>query len=240
MIVETKLWRNSQMWHEVVAQLLDYVAALSRMNYNAFEAAVSRGQDASARIYDLVRDHPEALDEPLFVDAVANNLRRGRMLAIVLGDGIRTETEALADLLQGHADAHFAFALIELAVWETAKGERLIRPGTLAKTVMIERGIVRVERGDVSILPVPKQEQIGAQSISSANFWDAIAKRNPVLPGAIKSFLAALEPLGVYAELKANLSINFCHPARRGLREAFAYECKEGRYLRPCFDRTSG
>ncbi|WP_266019677.1 PDDEXK family nuclease [Brucella intermedia] len=228
-IVETKLWRNSQMRREVVAQLLDYVAALSRMNYDAFEAAVSRGQDASARIYDLVRDHPEALDEPLFVDAVANNLRRGRMLAIVLGDGIRTETEALADLLQGHAGAHFTFALVELAVWKTAKGERLIIPGTLAKTVMIERGIVRVERGDVSILPVPKQEQIGAQSISSANFWDAIAKRDPVLPGAIKSFLAALEPLGVYAELKASLNIK-ADLSERKKPINFGYITKNGQF----------
>jgi hypothetical protein len=83
-VVETKLWRNSQMRREVVAQALDYVAALSAMTYEAFERAVSRGSRAPVRLYDLVCDHPEALEEAEFIDAVARNLARGRMLAIVL------------------------------------------------------------------------------------------------------------------------------------------------------------
>src|SRR3546814_13116275 len=91
------------MRREVVAQALDYVAALSRMGYEAFETAVTRGQQAPTRLYDLVHGHPEALDEAEFIDAVSLNLRLGRMLAIVLGDGIRTETEALCDLLQSHS-----------------------------------------------------------------------------------------------------------------------------------------
>src|SRR3546814_9582121 len=49
-LVETKLWRNSQMRREVVAQALDYVAALSRMGYEAFETAVTRGQQAPTQI----------------------------------------------------------------------------------------------------------------------------------------------------------------------------------------------
>lgn len=60
---------------------------------------------APRRLYDLVRDYPEALEEAEFIDAVSLNLRRGRMLVIVLGDGIRAETEALSDLLQSHAGA---------------------------------------------------------------------------------------------------------------------------------------
>src|SRR3546814_13674822 len=74
-LVETKLWRNSQMRREVVAQALDYVAALSRMGYEAFETAVTRGQQAPTRLYDLVHGHPEALDEAEFIDAVSLNLR---------------------------------------------------------------------------------------------------------------------------------------------------------------------
>src|SRR3546814_13169901 len=93
-LVETKLWRNSQMRREVVAQALDYVAALSRMGYEAFETAVTRGQQAPTRIYDLVHGHPEALAEAEFIDAASLNLRPGRMLASVLGDGIRNEAEA--------------------------------------------------------------------------------------------------------------------------------------------------
>src|SRR3546814_19642266 len=74
----------------------------------------------------LVHGHPEALDEAEFIDAVSLNLRLGRMLAIVLGDGIRTETEALCDLLQSHAGAHFTFALVELATWQNRSEERRV------------------------------------------------------------------------------------------------------------------
>jgi hypothetical protein len=205
-LVETKLWRNSQMRREVVAQALDYVAALGRMGYDAFEAAVARGQQAPGRLYDLVRDHPEALEEAEFIDSVSLNLRRGRMLAIVLGDGIRTETEALSDLLQSHAGAHFTFALVELATWRSPAGDILAAPSTLAKTVMIERGVVRVEDGAATVHPIPAAAQKGPQSISSADFWEKMAERNPVLPGAVRSFLSALEPLGVYPDLKASLN----------------------------------
>lgn len=113
-LVETKLWRNSQMRREVVAQALDYVAALGSMGYEALQAAVALGLGAPTALYDLVRDHPDALAEAEFIDAVALNLRRGRLVAIVLGDGIRAETELLAGLLQSHAGAHFTFALVDV------------------------------------------------------------------------------------------------------------------------------
>lgn len=214
MLVETKLWRNNQMRREVVAQTLDYVAALSRIGYEAFEAAIQRGQNSPKQLFNLVRDHPEALEESSFIDAVSNNLRRGRMVAIALGDGIRTETESLAQLLQSHAGAHFTFALVELSVWKNAIGDLLVVPGTLAKTVMIERGIVRVEQGVATIHPLPRQEQLGPQSITSTDFWETIAARNAALPALIHDLLAKLEPLGVYSDLKASLSLKVDLPER--------------------------
>lgn len=213
-LVEAKLWRNSQMRREVVAQVLDYVAALTKMGYEGFEAAIRRGNGAPERLFDLVRDHPEALSEAAFIDAVSNNLRRGRMLAVALGDGIRTETEALAQFLQSHAGAHFTFALVELSVWRNATGDLLVVPSTLARTVMIERGIVRLEHGAVSVHPVPQEEQLGPQSLSSSDFWEAIGRRDPRLPGVLHDFLAALEPLGVYPDLKASLNLKADLPDR--------------------------
>ncbi len=207
-LVETKLWRNSQMRREVVAQALDYVAALGSMSFEAFEGAVARGQMAPRTLHNLVANHPEALEEDEFVDAIALNLRRGRMLVIVLGDGIRAETELLGDLLQSHAGSHFTFALVELATWRNnGTGDILAVPSTLAKTVMIERGIVRIDQGAVTISPIPKEAQSGPQSISMSDFWDKMALRASGLPAAIRSFLVALEPLGVYPDLKASLNI---------------------------------
>ena len=207
-LVETKLWRNSQMRREVVGQVLDYVAALTSMSFEVFEAAVVRGQSAPKRLYDLVADNPEALDEPAFIDAVSLNLQRGRMLAIVLGDGIRSETDTLSSLLQSHAGAHFTFALVELATWRNSEtGDILAIPSTLAQTVMIERGIVRIEQGRAVIGPVPQDAPQKAQSISMAQFWEKLAEQGPALPVAVRAFLTALEPLGVYADFKASLNL---------------------------------
>jgi len=229
-LVETKLWHNSQMRREVVAQALDYVSALTSMSYEQFEQAAARGMGAPARLFDLVADHPEALDEPGFIDAVAGNLRRGRMLVLVLGDGIRTETEALSDLLQSHAGAHFTFALVELATWRTTSGAILAVPDVLTKTVMIERGIVRVEGTGVIVDPVPIEAKTRAQSISMSDFMGLMAERNAALPRAINGLLDALEPLGVYPELKASLNLKLDVPDLD--RPAnFGYIDKQGRFL---------
>lgn len=214
MLVETKLWRNSEIRREVVAQAIDYVAALTAMSYSEFEAAVAKGEHGPGRLYDLVAQHPEALEEPDFTDAVSLNLSRGRLVVIVLGDGIRTETEALSELLQSHAGAHFTFALVELGTWQSASGEILAVPSTLAKTVMIERGIVRIEDGNVKVAPVPQEPGARPQSITMSDFWAKMAEREPGLPHAIQAFLDDLDPLGVYPDLKASLNIKVDLPER--------------------------
>lgn len=205
--VETKLWRNTEMRREVVAQVLDYVSALTAMSFEEFQTVVSKGEKAPKRLYDLMADNPEALPEAEFIDAVSNNLRRGRMLAMVLGDGIRSETEALAALLQSHAGAHFTFALVEVAIWQKSDGSILAIPSTLAKTVMIERGIVRIEGSGVRVDPLPPEAKARAQSISMSDFMAKMAERDPRLPDAINAMLEALEPLGVSPDLKQTLNL---------------------------------
>lgn len=232
-LVETKLWRNNEIRREVVAQALDYVAALTAMSFEQFEQAVARGQGAPKRIHDLFANNPEALDEPAFIDAVTVNLRRGRMLVLVLGDGIRTETEALANLLQSHAGAHFTFALVELATWRTDTGAILAVPDVLARTVMIERGIVRIECPGVTVAPVPIEAKARAQSISMSDFMAIMAQRNPALPAAINAMLDALEPYGVYPELRASLNLKLDSPVLN--RPAnFGYITKGGKFWTDC------
>ncbi len=57
--VETKLWRNGESRREVVAQALDYVAALTAMTFEEFQAVTAKGEQAPKRLYDLVKDNPE-------------------------------------------------------------------------------------------------------------------------------------------------------------------------------------
>lgn len=228
-LVETKLWRNNEIRREVVAQALDYVSALTAMSFAEFERAVAKGQGAPRRLFDLVAEQPDRLEEAAFIDAVANNLRRGRMLVMVLGDGIRSETELLSGLLQSHAGAHFTFALVELATWQTPDGTLLVVPSTLAKTVMIERGVVRIEQAGVRIEPVPQEAGPAAQSLSMSDFMQSMAQRDPALPKAIYGFIDTVEPLGIYPELKATLSFkadlpNLARPINLG------YITKDGKF----------
>ncbi len=209
-LVETKLWANAQARREVVAQSLDYVAALTTMDHGMLEHAVTQADGwRGGTLYDLVRDHPEAPEELEFVDAVTHNLRRGRMLVLVVGEGIRQEAETLASLLQNHAGAHFTFALVELATWRNpATGDILCVPDTLARTVMIERGVVVVKDG-VALVVAPASVTVAprAASLTDVMFYERLAKIGPELPAAIQAFLALVEPLGVYPDIRASLNL---------------------------------
>ncbi len=213
-LVEAKLWRNPQARREVVAQALDYVAALTGMDYEAFEAACRKGRGmAAATLYDVVADHPDALPEAGFIDAVSRNLARGRLLLIALGDGIRSEAQALASLLQGHAGAHFTFALVELAIWRhPGTGDLIALPGTLACTEMITRGVVSIENGQAMVRAVPDTLPSRPGSISQELFYEELARIDPHLPGNLQAFIAGLEPLGVYIDLKGALNLKFDPP----------------------------
>lgn len=215
-LVEVKLWANPQARREVVAQTLDYVAALGRMSYEDLETAVLRASNGEPRptsLYEFVAGDPDALPEAQLIDAVTLNLRRGRILAMAVGDGIRRDAEALGELLQSHAGAHFTFALVELTAYRSPAHDLLLVPRTLLKTAMIERGVVRLEAAGTVVQPVPVvTKAVGksaAETITEQSFWEALAARNPILPGAIREFIASVEPLGVYAEMLATLNLKW-------------------------------
>ena len=229
-VAECKLWRNPQARREVVAQALDYVAALTQLSYEAFESACRKGQGMfGPSLYGVIAERPDALAEQDFVDAVARNLRSGRMIVLVLGDGIRSETEALAELLQSHAGAHFTFALVELASWRNPQTDEItVLPSTLARTAMITRGIVTIEQGVASIKPVLASPAITPTTISEELYYEALEHKHPGLPAIVKQFLARLEPLGVYPDLMASLNLKADLPGADRATN-FGYITKHGK-----------
>jgi hypothetical protein len=120
LFAECKLWRNPEARRQVIAQVMDYVESIKSWGYADLEQAVRRAQlrdDARPQkgLYDHVSGDQE-LEEAEFVDAVSRNLRLGRGLFFIVGDGIREETESLTAHLQAHPGLHFALALVELAL----------------------------------------------------------------------------------------------------------------------------
>ncbi|MDR3425827.1 hypothetical protein [Silvimonas sp.] len=67
--------------------------------------------------------------------------------------------------------------------------------------------MVTIEQGEIVVKPVAPDRQTGPQTISSSDFWESLGQRAPKMPDAIRALLAALEPLGVYPDLKAALNL---------------------------------
>ena len=235
-LVEAKLWANPQARREVVAQALDYVAALTGMTYEQFEQAAAKSPSGPATLYGCVSGLPDALNEAEFVDAVSANLARGRMLVLVVGDGIRREAEALADLLQSHAGAHFTFALVELAMWREADtGRLLVVPDVLARTIMIERGVVRVLGSAIEVV-APAQAALNAKpaTMTQEMFYEHLDKLGHGLAQHVRDFVDLIEPLGVYPEFKASLNLKADLP-ESDTTINFGYITKTGKlWTDPC------
>ena len=217
-IVEVKLWRNHEMRRGVLAQALDSASAMFELTHEELDAAVKLAEGTSSRSLYEIAGGPDTLDEASFIDAISHNLRTGRIVVLVLGDGIRSELNTLHQGLQLHAGFQFTFGLVELSVYAQNNDEYLIVPRTLAATQRVERGVVRFEGavdqvvlGAVqSIAQTPDQP---ARSMSSDAFFAAMSELDDQLPQQIQKLLADLEPLGVYPEFKKSLILRWGTPS---------------------------
>ena len=215
-VVETKLWRNPEARRIVIAQALDYASSLFTMDYESLEKAVQSAQSANGQKPSKILDCFAADDVPNeaeFIDAVNTNLRRGRLIVLVAGDGIRTELASLVDTLQSHAGLRFTFGLVEMNVFRMGDGRHVVHPRTLAKTVMIERGVVRIEEGRV-VIDEPKA--VMPSTISSESFFEDMAAFNKDLPAHLRGFLNKLSEIGVQPEFKKTITLRYTSPEGTG------------------------
>ena len=147
-LVECKLWRNPEGRREVVGQILDYAKELSRWSSSDLQREVRRRLKREDNpLLEMVRAVDPAVDEMQFNDALTANLRRGRFLLLIVGDGIREGVEAIAEYLQAHAGLHFSLGLVELPVYIMPNGDRLVAPRVLARTTLITRNVVALPDG---------------------------------------------------------------------------------------------
>ncbi|WP_298128241.1 hypothetical protein [Brevundimonas sp.] len=147
-LVECKLWRNPEGRREVVGQILDYAKELSRWSSSDLEREVRRRLKREGNVLlDRVREAHPGVDEIEFNDALTANLRRGRFLLLIVGDGIREGVEAIAEYLQAHAGLHFSLGLVEMPIYDLPDGGRLVVPRVLARTFVVTRTVVAVPDG---------------------------------------------------------------------------------------------
>jgi hypothetical protein len=240
-LIEAKLWRNPEARRTVVAQAMEYAAAVFRMTYEQLESAVllaRKSEQPAKSLAEIVSRHTPDFDEAEFVDAVSRNLRRGRAIVAVVGDGIREDILPLAELLQSHAGHRFTFALVELGVYEApAAGTKIVVPSVLAQTTLIERGVIRVmdESGRIDIaLPSAVSAGYAKQSASSRRsvsigedeFYDLLRQKDATWPELLKAFFDKAEDAGLYVERQGGLNLKHASPVGRPLN--LAAIAKEG------------
>ena len=174
MLVECKLWRNPQARREVVGQILDYAKELSRWSSSDLQREASRrlGMEGNA-LLELIRAAEHAVDEIAFNDALTQNLRRGRFLLLIVGDGIREGVEAIAEYLQAHAGLHFTVGLVEMPIFGLPSGERIVAPRVLAHTHLITRTVVVVPDGQAVLddATVAEETEEPADPVGRVAFW---------------------------------------------------------------------
>lgn len=146
-LVETKLWRNPEARRVVVAQILDYAAALSRLSYDELDKRVKRqegGQSIRQRVEIAYTDRAD--DEARFIDTVARNLGSGSMLLLIIGDGIREDLEDIAGLLQRDPGLRFQVGLVELRFYRSpgSTNDHLVVPQVVGRSREIARTVIEV------------------------------------------------------------------------------------------------
>ena len=153
-IVETKLWRNPEARREVVGQIIDYAKDVSRWSFDDLERRVRsynkqfRGTDVG--IIDSLREAEQISesDEASIIDTISSNLKHGRFLLLVVGDGIRESVEDMVEFMQKTPQLYYTLALVELHVYAMDGGEgagQLVIPHIVARTREITRAVVRIE-----------------------------------------------------------------------------------------------
>ncbi|GER04496.1 hypothetical protein JCM17846_21780 [Iodidimonas nitroreducens] len=156
------------------------------------KAVMPEGSPPLSSLYDLI-DGETAIGEADFADAISRNLRLGRMLLLIVGDGVREGVESLSGYLQKHAGFHFTLGIIEMPIFHGAEDGFYIQPRILARTVNIERGIVRIIDGRVAMEAPQATQDLRASGrrtlISQDRMLEILEKAEPGLPAALQAFL---------------------------------------------------
>jgi hypothetical protein len=172
-VVEAKLWRNPEARRKVVGQVLDYAAALREMSYEELDDRVREGVSKRS-IWDIVQASewaPPPQTEADFVDRVRVNLRTGRFLLLVVGDGIHSGLRSLADLLSRHPTLGFHLELVELRLFDTPDGDRIVVPSLVGRSEEVVRAIISITKPDDVLVSVvaetPAEPGAPRQKLSS-------------------------------------------------------------------------
>lgn len=239
-IVETKLWRNPEARREVVGQILDYAKELNKWSFTDLDNAVklynqtynnnSDGLLATVRKFNEL----DEADESFFIDTVSRNLKRGRFLLLIVGDGIRESVEDMVEYLTQTPQLYFTLALVELQVYKLNQADNslIVIPQLVTRTREITRAIVKIEGNYPADLKVNIETDLGTEAtkqqyqaykrltITAEDFFEQLAKNtNKETVDFAQQVIKDSEELGLYIEWNSgSFSIKLPDPQGSGVK----------------------
>ncbi len=238
-IVETKLWRNPEARREVVGQILDYAKELSKWSFTDLDNSVKkfnqRYNNNSDGLLATVRKHTEVdeADERFFIDNTSKNLKRGRFLLLIAGDGIRESVEDMVEYLTQTPQLYFTLALVELQVYKLNQNDNslIIIPQLVTRTREITRAIVRIEGNYSTDVKVNIETDLGTETtkqgykrmtITAEDFFEQLEQNTDKDTVAFANqIIKDSDDLGLYIEWNAaSFSIKLPDPQGSGIKIA--------------------
>jgi len=192
-LVECKLAANGESVRTVVAQIINYAAALAALDYDGLVDAVKKRlkSDSSNPLVDKVLGANANLDSVVaFERGVERSLERGAFLLLIVGDRIRSGLKRLAEHLQQRAGLGFSLGLIEMPMY-SKDGENppfFVQPRLVARTESVVRTVFMPGRSGPS-LPDPRTETTKPATLSEIEFFDALTTKDQALVPALRRLL---------------------------------------------------
>jgi hypothetical protein len=241
-IVETKLWRNPEARRIVVSQILDYAKELGKWTFtdldNSIKAFNQLHHNNADGIIPTVRKHTELFDEDegMFIDSVSKNLKRGRFLLLIVGDGIRESVEDMVEYLEQNSQLYFTLALVELQVYQFSNDNdcKMVIPQLITRTREITRAIVRIEGNPPPDFKINIETDLGTAvskqssatssrlTITAQDFFDQLEKNtNSKLVEFANEIIKDCEEMGLVLEWNtSSFGVKLIDPQGSGKRIA--------------------
>lgn len=205
-LVEVKLWKNDEARRKVVAQILEYAKDFAGLNYKTLSDKIRKVRKDKSwganPLFEIVNNgNPDSADETEFVDRVARNLREGRFLLLIVGDGVREEMETLAGYLMHHS-LRYAFGIVQIRLFTMPDGSVLALPDVMAKTQTIERHVTVVTAHGMDVTVVEDKEV--ETSISLDGFFRRMGRTSPQNVSWLKGFTESLTGLSIELRVGQN------------------------------------
>ena len=215
-IVETKLWRNPEAKREVVGQIIDYAKELTNWNFTKLNDGVKKSSQLynnnSKGIIELIKDFEKIKEheEYKIIDNIERNLKRGRFLLLIVGDGIRESVEEMVDFLSNTPQIQFTLGLVELQFYKNpnVEGELIAIPNLITRTREITRAIVKIENstnGNVTIETDFIEEKVkpitARTTITEDDFFEQLQQNTDYESAEFaKHILATVKEKGYFVE----------------------------------------